>query len=133
MSDVRLHSFVDESEIDTVLAEDIVFKGNIKTEDSLMIKGKVEGEIIVHSDLYIDEMAEVKAFIRAEGVYLKGRLEGDIHALNRVEIYSCARMDGDIVAPDFVLESGCNFNGQCTMKTPGDNEKGDEDGHDKDE
>jgi cytoskeletal protein CcmA (bactofilin family) len=34
-------------------------------------------------------------------------------------------VDGDITAPDIIMESGCSFNGICKMKSPGgDHEDG---------
>ena len=41
--------------------------------------------------------------------------EGNIFAKSRVELYSTATVDGDITAPEIVMESGCRFNGMCKM------------------
>ena len=117
MSDIQVYN-LDESEIDTVLADDIVFDGILEFEDSLLIKGRLKGNIKATGELYIDEKADVEARIQADIVSLKGHVKGDIYADTRVELFASASVDGDITAPDIIMESGCRFNGSCTMKSP---------------
>ncbi len=114
MSEVRIRD-IDESEIDTVLAEDIDFTGTLVFEKPLMIKGKFSGEIKASGDLYIGKDAEINAVIEANLVSSKGRIKGDIFARSRVELFSSASVEGDITTPDLVIESGCKFNGKCRM------------------
>jgi len=115
MRDVRIDQLA-ESEIDTILAEDIDFSGVLSFQKPLMIKGVFQGEIKASSDLYIGEKAVVKAKIEADTVSSKGRIEGDVLARSRVQLFSTASMIGDLDTPDLVMESGCQFNGRCTMK-----------------
>ena len=114
MRDVRIDQ-VDESEIDTVLAEDIDFSGVLTFKKPLMIKGNFKGEIKASSDLYIGEKAFVKAKIEANCVSARGRIEGDVVAHTRVEFFSTAAVKGDLTTPDLVMESGCRYDGRCEM------------------
>jgi cytoskeletal protein CcmA (bactofilin family) len=114
MRDVRINQ-VDENEIDTILAEDIDFSGVLTFKKPLMIKGSFKGEIKASSDLYIGEKAIVKAKIEANRVSNKGRIEGDVVAHSRVEFFAGATMEGDLLTPDMVMESGCKYNGKCAM------------------
>ncbi|MBN2050223.1 MAG: polymer-forming cytoskeletal protein [Spirochaetales bacterium] len=113
----------DESEIDTILAEDIVFTGNLSFEDPLMIKGSFSGDIKAAGDLFIGKKAQVEARIEAKVVSIQGRVKGNIYATRRVELAASASVDGDITAPDIIMESGCRFNGICTMKVPDEVQK----------
>lgn len=117
MSDVQIRD-VDESEIVTVLAEDIEFEGELSFDDSLMIKGHLKGGIKARGDLYIDRDAFVEARVEANIVSLKGKIKGDVFAHTRVELFTSAMVDGDITAPDVIMESGCRFNGICKMEAP---------------
>ena len=110
MAEVRIKD-IDEHEIDTILAEDIDFEGHLTFKKPLMIKGKFKGEIKSTSSLYIGEKAYVEATTEAGIVSSKGRHKGDIVGHSRVELFSTAQVDGDITTPDFVVESGCKFNG----------------------
>ena len=59
-------SVVDEEEVDTVLGSEIEFEGDIESSKSLMIKGKVSGNINCSAELYITEQAEVRSTIHAD-------------------------------------------------------------------
>src|SRR5208337_1013213 len=48
----------------------------------------------------------------------KGTHKGDIVGHSRVELFSTAQVDGDISTPDFIVESGCKFNGYSNMGVP---------------
>jgi cytoskeletal protein CcmA (bactofilin family) len=114
MAEIRIKD-IDEHEIDTILAEDIDFEGHLTFKKPLMIKGKFKGEIKSASSLYIGEKAYVEAATEAGIVSSKGRHKGNIVGHARVELFSTAQVDGDISTPDFVVESGCKFNGSCNM------------------
>jgi len=125
MSDIQIQS-IDEAEIDTIIAGDIDFNGNLGFDKSLMIKGRMKGDVKAEGDFYIDESAVVDARVEAYIVSIKGTVRGDIFAYERVEIFSCGHVDGDITAPDIIMESGCSFNGICKMKSPHEVEKNEE-------
>ena len=114
MQEVKIHE-IDEKDIDTILAEDIDFTGNLTFKKPLMIKGKFRGEINASGDLYISENASVKAKVVADVVSSKGKIEGDIVANKKVELFSTAVVNGDISTPNLVIESGCRFDGYCNM------------------
>lgn len=105
----------DESEIDTVLAEDIDFSGVLSFKDALMIKGKFRGEIKAAGDLYVGNKADVEAKVQARMISTRGKIKGNIEAASRVELFSSANVEGDIACPDFVIESGAIYNGTCRM------------------
>jgi cytoskeletal protein CcmA (bactofilin family) len=114
MAEVHIKD-MDEHEIDTILAEDIDFEGHLTFKKPLMIKGKFKGEIMSTSSLYIGEKAYVEAKTEADIVSSRGKHKGDIVGHARVELFSTAQVEGDISTPDFVVESGCKFNGYCNM------------------
>ncbi len=107
---------VDESEIDTILAEDIDFDGELSFEEPLMIKGKFSGVINASGDLYIGKDAVIKATVEANIVSLKGKMTGNIGAHSRVELFATSRIEGDITTPELIVESGSRFNGKCAME-----------------
>jgi cytoskeletal protein CcmA (bactofilin family) len=113
-----LVSQVDESKIETILGEDIDFEGTLIFQRSLMIKGRFKGEVYSEGELYIGSDAQVEARLTADVILVKGYVKGDISAYARVELFACASVDGDITAPNVIMENGCRFNGICTMETP---------------
>jgi cytoskeletal protein CcmA (bactofilin family) len=115
MSEISIKN-VDESEIDTILSEDIDFTGELTFNKPLMIKGKFNGEIKASSDLYIGKEAVLTALVEADLVSVKGTVDGNIKSRKRVELFSSSVIEGDITSPSVVMENGCNFNGICKME-----------------
>ena len=106
---------IEEKEIDTVLAEDIDFSGTMKFKNSLMIKGKFDGKIDAEGHLILGPHAIVKATIRAGVVTNYGKIIGNVEAIKKLELLKGAELNGDVKAPDLIIESGCLFNGNCAM------------------
>jgi cytoskeletal protein CcmA (bactofilin family) len=117
MIDVR-NDALDEDDFDTVLSSDIEFSGTLVFNKPFMIKGRVTGSIFATGDLYVAEGAVVKAEVRAPLVVVSGALTGNVSATKRVEVRSSGKIDGDIIAPEIHMETGCSFNGKCSMASP---------------
>ncbi len=111
-SDSRM---IEEKDVDTVLAEDIDFSGTMKFKKSLMIKGKFEGKIDAEGHLILGPNSVVKATIKAGVVTNYGKIIGNVEAIKKLELLKGAELNGDIKTPDLIIESGCIFNGNCTM------------------
>ncbi len=114
MSDYRLHQ-ADELDMDTVMAEDFFFEGQMVFEKPLMIKGRFKGDIKSRGDLYINEGADVEARIEAGRVWLKGSVTGEIKTAEKLELFSESSMEGNVSTPDLIVQSGCRFRGCCEM------------------
>ena len=107
---------IDEKKLDTVLAEDISFEGDVSFSKPLMIKGLFSGSINAIGDLYIDKDAVVDAEIKASSVVVRGKVKGNITADSKVELQGSAEVVGDITAPRIVMEPGCLFDGISKMR-----------------
>jgi cytoskeletal protein CcmA (bactofilin family) len=116
MTDVHF-SPIDEDSLDTILAPDIEFEGELEFTDPLLVRGRVSGSIRSDSDLHVDEHAVVNADIHAGNVTIRGTVVGNIVAAGRIELFSTCRLTGDIRAAMVAMEPGCLFNGICTMTT----------------
>ncbi len=114
MSDFR-SDYVDEAELGTILSEDFFFEGEMATEEPLLIKGKLKGSLKSNSVIYIEESAEVEAEVEASRVVLRGKMKGQVSARKKVELLDRAELEGNIVTPDLMIQSGCRFSGCCSM------------------
>ena len=114
MSDLRIRT-IDESTLETVLAEDIEFDGELRFSEPLLIRGHVKGTIVSDTDLYINSSASVEATIEAGKVSVKGEVSGDIYAKSRLELFASARVNGNVRTNDLIMQSGCRLNGSCEM------------------
>jgi len=114
MTDV--HSDVlDDDDFDTILSQDIDFSGTLNFEKPFLIRGKVSGDIIARGILVVDEGAVVEANINASRVIIKGSVKGNVMASEKVEVTITGKLVGNVTAPEIFMETGCVFNGRCTM------------------
>jgi cytoskeletal protein CcmA (bactofilin family) len=121
MTDVH-NDIVEDEDFDTILSENIDFSGVLNFEKPFLIRGKLTGEIEAQSLLVVDEGAVVEANINATKVVIRGSVTGDVTAAEKVEISVTGRLIGNVSAPEVFMESGCVFNGHCTMLERGNAE-----------
>ena len=62
-------------------------EGEISGQENLSIEGRFQGKIILNqNDVIIEQNAAVKAEIHAKNAQIKGRVEGNIYASEKVHI-----------------------------------------------
>ncbi|MDR2246465.1 MAG: polymer-forming cytoskeletal protein [Treponema sp.] len=115
MTDVH-NDMLEDEDFDTILSSDIDFSGTLQFEKPFLIRGKVSGIIDAKGLLVVDESAVVEASIDTSKVIIRGVVKGDVNALEKVEITATGKLTGNITTPEISMETGCSFNGLCTMK-----------------
>jgi cytoskeletal protein CcmA (bactofilin family) len=114
MADIH-NDLLEDDDFDTAFSPDIDFTGTLNFEKSFLVRGKFSGEIDATGILLIDEQALVEADINAGKVIIKGSVKGNITATEHIEITLTGKLEGDIITPKISMETGCLFNGKCTM------------------
>jgi cytoskeletal protein CcmA (bactofilin family) len=91
----------------------LLVRGDIVSSTDLVIHGKVEGTIELgdHS-LTIGEGASVVADLVANSVSISGSVKGNVTGHSRVELHSGCVVEGDIKAPNLVIEDGAILRGR---------------------
>jgi cytoskeletal protein CcmA (bactofilin family) len=92
------------------------FHGELSFQDTLRIDGKFEGTIKDGLLLIIGESADVNAEIHVATISVSGRLRGDVHAKERVELHASARCYCNLETRVLVVEEGAMFEGGCAMQ-----------------
>jgi cytoskeletal protein CcmA (bactofilin family) len=115
MTDVH-NDVLDDEDFDTILSADIDFSGTLSFEKPFLIQGRLSGEIEAQGLLVVDEGAVVNANIKGAKVVIRGAVKGDVTAEEKVEVSVTGRLKGNITAPEISMETGCVFNGRCTME-----------------
>ncbi|MDR0387552.1 MAG: polymer-forming cytoskeletal protein [Treponema sp.] len=109
------NDMLEDEDFDTILSSDIDFSGTLQFEKPFLIRGKVSGVIDAKGLLVVDTAAVVEAGINASKVIIRGAVKGDVHAAEKVEITATGKLTGNVTAPEICMETGCSFNGRCTM------------------
>jgi cytoskeletal protein CcmA (bactofilin family) len=98
-----------------VLSSDVEIKGNLKFSGELSFDGKLEGEITSDGSLTVGENAVVNGNIDVNSIVLRGKVNGNIAAKEKIDIKSKAELFGDIRAAKLVIEEGVTFVGKSEV------------------
>ena len=98
-----------------VLNSDVEIKGNIKFSGELTFDGKLDGEIHTDGTLTLGDGAVVNGNINAQSVVVRGKINGNINAKEKIEIKAKAELFGDIRATKLVVEEGVTFVGKTEV------------------
>jgi cytoskeletal protein CcmA (bactofilin family) len=98
-----------------VLSTDVEIKGNLRFGGELLFDGKIEGEINSDGALTLGESSVVNGSINANSVVVRGKVNGNITAKDKVEIKSKAELFGDVRASKLIIEEGVTFVGRTEV------------------
>jgi cytoskeletal protein CcmA (bactofilin family) len=107
------------------IGKSLVVKGEVSGSESLYIDGKVEGAINLPGNrVTVGRNGQVAANITAREVVVLGKVRGNVHASDRVDIRSEGSLTGDVAAARISIEDGAYFKGGIDIRKPGDTKSG---------
>lgn len=98
-----------------VLNSDVEIKGNLKFAGELTFEGKLDGEINTDGTLALGDSAVINGNITAQSVVVRGKVNGNITAKEKIEIKAKAEVFGDIRAARLAVEEGVIFVGKAEV------------------
>jgi cytoskeletal protein CcmA (bactofilin family) len=98
-----------------VLNSDVEIKGNLKFAGELTFEGKLDGEITSEGTLNLGDSAVLTGNINAATVIVRGKVNGNIAAKDKIEIKTKAEVFGDIRSSKLVIEEGVTFVGKTEV------------------
>ena len=101
--------------LDTFLGTNSSFKGELNVRGTLRVDCTVEGHLDA-DNLILSESAEVRGEIRAKRIIIGGKIDGNVHAEELVEVKSKGKVFGDIFTPKLAIIEGAELNGNVEMK-----------------
>lgn len=101
----------------SVIAANAHWDGTLRSDGSLHVLGRADGELHAADDLYVAEGAEVDAQLFANNVVVAGTVRGKVEARSRLEVLSQGHVAGDVKAPKLVVHEGARLSGQLKMET----------------
>ena len=102
----NLTAFIDEG---SELEGKYTFSGTV------VLNGKIRGEIFTTDTLVVGERGVVNAAVCAGTAIIDGELVGNVEATERIELRGKARVFGDLEAPVIIVAEGVLFEGHCRM------------------
>jgi cytoskeletal protein CcmA (bactofilin family) len=98
-----------------VLNSDVEVKGTLKFTGELTFDGKLDGDIHSEGVLQLGDNANVKGNIDAGSVILRGKINGNVLAKEKIDIKAKTELFGDIRSAKLVIEEGVTFVGKTEI------------------
>jgi cytoskeletal protein CcmA (bactofilin family) len=98
-----------------ILSSDVEIKGNLKFAGELTFEGKLEGEIVSDGTLLVGDSAIINGNINVNAVVLRGKINGNVVAKEKIEIKTKTELFGDIRASKLSIEEGVTFVGKTEV------------------
>lgn len=106
---------IHQEKFDTLIGRHAEIHGCLQLKESVRIDGKVVGNIVAPPDaslsVVIGPMGEVLGDVLASRIIVAGRVAGNIHAFDRVEVMASAWVQGDIKYASLAVEHGAKLLG----------------------
>jgi cytoskeletal protein CcmA (bactofilin family) len=98
-----------------VLNSDVEIKGTLKFDGELTFDGKLDGDITSEGTLNVGDNAVVKGNLNVNSVVLRGKINGNVSAREKIEIKAKTELFGDIRSAKLIIEEGVTFVGKSEV------------------
>ncbi len=103
------------------IGKSLMVKGEVSGSESLYIDGKVDGSINLPGNrVTVGRNGQVAANISAREIVVLGKVRGNCHASDRVDIRSEGSLTGDVIAARISIEDGAFFKGGIDIRKQGE-------------
>jgi cytoskeletal protein CcmA (bactofilin family) len=98
------------------IGKSVTIKGQIFSREDLIVDGEIEGAIELNDHrLTVGPNGRVKAGIKAREIVVLGSIDGNVEALDKIDIRKDAKLVGDIKTARIVIEDGAYFKGSIDI------------------
>lgn len=98
------------------VSQGIKIKGELTGSEDLFVDGQVEGSItFTNSIVTVGPNATVKAEITAREVVLRGKVQGKVTGAEKIQVWSSARVNGDMKSERISVEEGAELHGSLEV------------------
>lgn len=103
----------------TYVSEGSEIEGNLKTNGSARIDGKVKGSVVIEGDLEVGNNAHIEGEqVKAHNIIVHGQINAQVIASGKLHITKSARVEGDVRAMSLDVEAGAIFVGRSQTGEP---------------
>jgi len=103
------------ADVNTIIGEGTVLKGDVKVEGSIQVDGEFDGTIDATDTLVVGETGKVDGDVTVANAAIGGRMYGNVFASGKIELQRGSQLLGDIKTRGLVIEDGVVFQGNCQM------------------
>lgn len=101
--------------LETIVGNESTVTGELNIKGTLRVDGIVEGDIFADW-VIVGESGRIHGNVKARGVVVGGRVEGNLEASEIVELKGKGEVTGEICTVKLAMSEGAVFDGRSTMK-----------------
>lgn len=94
-----------------------VLVGKLTVDGDVRIQGTLEGELSATGDVNVEAQGTVKAPVEARNVSVRGSLNGDVVAREKLVLAGSGVVTGDVKVARLAIEDGATLNGNVSMQS----------------
>lgn len=106
----------DGQAVDTLIGPQVTIRGDLEFSGGLYVEGRIVGRVTAtegeRAVLVLGEQGSIEGEVRAPIVMIDGRLDGDVHATDRVELAAKARVTGNVHYRTVEMHAGAQLTGR---------------------
>lgn len=106
----------DGQPVDTLIGPQVTIRGDLEFSGGLYVEGRIVGRVTAAQGqkgvLMLAENGSIEGEVRAPVVMIDGRLDGDVHAGERCELASKARVTGNVHYRVVEMHAGAQLTGR---------------------
>lgn len=106
---------IESGQLTALLDRGASFEGRLTFEGTVRLGGQFKGEIFTQDTLVINPGAKVEAQIEADIVIISGEVTGNVFARRRVIMHPPAVFRGTVTSPSLRIDEGVMFEGASYM------------------
>ena len=102
------------SKIDTLIGAEAEIQGDLHFTGGLHVDGRIKGSVVADGDavLMLSEHGSIEGEVGVPHIVLNGTVTGDVHAAERIELASKARVRGNVFYQLIEMVVGAEVNGK---------------------
>jgi cytoskeletal protein CcmA (bactofilin family) len=98
------------------IGKSVTVKGQIFSREDLIVDGEIEGAIELNDhQLTVGPNGRVRAGIKAREIVVLGSIDGNVEAVDKIDIRKDAKLVGDIKTARIIIEDGAYFKGSIDI------------------
>jgi cytoskeletal protein CcmA (bactofilin family) len=106
----------DVGAIDTLIGPQVTIRGDVVFSGGLYVEGHIQGKVIAEAGeravLTLAEQGSIEGEVQVPVVVINGRMTGDVHAFDRIELAAKARVQGNLHYKVVEMSAGAQLTGR---------------------
>ena len=104
-----------DNKINSILGPEVEVDGDVKVVGSILIYGKVNGNVTASGTVRTAKNSHIKGNIESQDSFISGKVDGDLKVEGKTTLEKNCVLNGNLVTSIVIIEEGATFEGICNM------------------